>query len=107
MTPNSPPSPTGARDGSGGRRQRLALLAAVGGLVLGISLHLFTTFLDQNGPRIGPLAFNGNGALVVPFCVLPLVLLVGLILLAIRRAYLPMALFAVTLIVGFAVLGPF
>jgi hypothetical protein len=106
MAPNSPAPITGSQS-SIAQRLRTAILATIIGLAVGIGLHLFTTYLEQNGPRIGPLAFNGNGATVVPFCLAPIILVVGVVILLVRKAYLAAALSALSLIVGFVVLGPF
>ncbi len=83
----------------------IALLTAVCGLALGVVLHLATSFLDKNGPAIGPLAFNGNGALVVPFCIGPIMLIIGVVILAMRRAFMAMVAFVIGLIAGFIALG--
>ena len=80
---------------------RLALLAAVAGALLGIGTAFAGKFLEANGPRVGPLAFNGNGALVVPFCAAPLLLALGILVLALRRAWLAMALSAVAFVAGY------
>ena len=82
-----------------------ALLAIACGLALGVVLHLATSFLDGHGPVVGPLAFNGNGSLVVPFCVGPIVLVAGVVILAMRRAFVAMVAFVIGLVAGFIALG--
>jgi hypothetical protein len=79
----------------------LTLLAVVVGALLGIGTAFAGTFLEANGPTIGPLAFNGNGALIVPFCAVPLLLALGIVVLALRRAWLAMALYVVAFVAGY------
>ena len=79
----------------------VVLLAVVAGALLGIGTALGGRFLEANGPQIGPLAFNGNGALVVPFCVVPLLLVLGGVVLALRKAWLAMALYAISFVAGY------
>lgn len=68
--------------------------------MVGGGLGLGFKFLGHNGPRAGPFAFNGNGATVVPCCAGPLVLILGVVVLAGRRAYLATVLYATALIVA-------
>jgi hypothetical protein len=79
----------------------LALLAVAAGALLGIGTAFFGKFLEANGPTIGPLAFNGNGALVVPFCAVPLLLAVGDVVLALRRGWLAIALYVIAYVAGY------
>ena len=79
----------------------LILLAVVAGALLGIGTAFFGKFLEAKGPVVGPLAFNGNGALVVPFCVVPLLLALGSVVLALRRAWLAMALYVIAFVAGY------
>lgn len=76
------------------------LVAALCGLIIGAGLDVSASLLEQYGPQIGPFAFNGNGSIVIPFCVAPLALAVGTVILGIRRAYWPMAGFVVGFIVA-------
>jgi hypothetical protein len=79
----------------------LALLAVVAGALLGIGTAFAGKFLEANGPTIGPLAFNGNGALIVPFCAAPLLLALGVVVLALRRGWLAMVLYVVAFVAGY------
>jgi hypothetical protein len=65
----------------------LVLIALVAGAILGVGTALGGKFLEAHGPSVGPLAFNGNGALVVPCCGAPLLLTRGVLLLGLRRAW--------------------
>lgn len=76
-------------------------LALVGGALLGVGTAFVGKFLEGNGPTIGPFAFNGNGALVVPFCAVPLLLALGIVVLALRRAWLAIALYVIAFVAGY------
>jgi len=98
MNPQPAPASSGAsRRGSRG----FALLAVVVGALLGIGTAFAGKFLEGHGPAIGPFAFNGNGALVVPFCAAPLLLALGVVVLALRRAWLAMALYVIAFVAGY------
>ncbi len=96
------PQPATASSGAS-RRGSLgfALLAVVVGALLGIGTAFAGKFLEGNGPTIGPFAFNGNGALVMPFCAVPLLLALGIVVLALRRAWLAVALYVIAFVAGY------
>ncbi len=98
MNPQPAPASSGAsRRGSMG----FALLAVIVGALLGIGTAFAGKFLEGNGQTIGPFAFNGNGALVVPFCAVPLLLALGIVVLALRRAWLAVALYVIAFVAGY------
>ncbi len=78
-----------------------SILAAICGLALGSGVNLGGVFVEHYGPSVGPFAFNGNGAIIVPRGLGPLLLALGIVLLARRRAYLPMGIYIVAFVVGF------
>jgi hypothetical protein len=79
----------------------VALLAVVAGALLGLGNAVGFKVLEANGPTAGPFAFNGNGALVVPFCAAPFLLAVGIVVLALRRAWLALALYVIAFVASY------
>ena len=81
--------------------------AAVAGLVVGLALHLLAVYLRDNGPAFDSISFRGNGALVV----LPLalvILIVGEVAFALRRAWPALAVWPAALFAGmFLIAGSF
>jgi hypothetical protein len=86
---------------------RFSVGAILGGLLLGIVLHLIALWLRDYGPSGSGFSFRGNGATIV----IP-VALIGIVLLEIqcirRRAWIAAALAPLAVIAGlFVIFGSF
>ena len=84
-----------------------SLYAGAGALVVGLALQAVAVYLRDDGPAWDGVSFRGNGALVVLPVALVLVL-VGVVACARRRAWLGMLLVPVGVFLGmFVVAGSF
>jgi hypothetical protein len=83
------------------------VLAAVAGLMVGLALHFLAVYLRDYGPAFDSISFRGNGALIVlPLAVV--ILIIGEVAFALRRAWPALAVWPVALFAGmFVVAGSF
>jgi len=81
-----------------------AVVAGVGGVILGFLIHLVAVFLRDNGPTMGGLSLRGNGAAIV----LPVAIAIALLaiwFLARRRSWVAVVFAPIALFVGLFNLG--